>query len=55
MKNIICIFKGHKRGETTKTYRGWKISCSRCGFTITYNSPSVRLVATEKKFGFTGD
>lgn len=56
MKKLICWLKGHKRGKTK--YMGdkiWMIKCSRCGYTVKYESPMARLVGEEISLGFTGD
>lgn len=56
--NLICFFKGHKRGKTTSTFnlttRRWKIKCKRCGYEIEYDSPLCRLVSKEMSYGFDG-
>ncbi len=56
MNKILCFFKKHKRGLTDYEGHGvWCIKCKRCGYTIKYKSPHARLIATEIRFGFTGE
>jgi hypothetical protein len=65
MKRLICLFKGHKRGETwsrtgyiyhnIKGHTHWHVKCKRCGYRIDYYSPRARLVGTEMCFGFDGE
>jgi DNA-directed RNA polymerase subunit RPC12/RpoP len=54
MKKIICLFKGHKRSNTKYHNKRWDITCSRCGYKISYKSPRARLVGLEQHFGFDG-
>lgn len=58
MKKIICIFKGHTRGETYKQKLGisyvWHVFCKRCGYEIYYQSPRARLIGKEIQLGFDG-
>ena len=52
--NLICLFKGHKRGKTKAVKGGWKIKCKRCGYVVEYNSPMARLFGKEISLGFDG-
>ncbi len=56
INEIICSFKGHKRGKTKLIQdHYWAIECERCGYGISYYSPSCRLIGLETKFGFDGE
>ena len=56
--NLICLFKGHKRGKTTSKFnligRTWRIECKRCGYKFEYSSPLCRLIGKEIYNGFDG-